>query len=332
MTVWRHIADLLAEGFPCALVTVAAAVGSTPREAGARMVVRDDGGFYGTIGGGALELQAIRWACEALQGNQLGLTLRSFSLGPDLGQCCGGRVEIAVEVLQMAQAAMATELAAHEADKGCFQTVAEVQSGQPLLRRIQLFDQAAVFDFQDGRYLREKFGVDRRDLYLFGAGHVGRALVLALAALPFRVYWIDQRENSFPAAVPSSVIKICSGSPPEILMKADTDAFVLVMTHSHSLDEEIIATALKIKDFPYIGLIGSATKRARFAKRLAQRGLSPQTILQMVCPIGNQGISSKLPSSIAAGVAVELLIADEVHRKNHSLNHMDIERSGVSGL
>ncbi|WP_417668558.1 xanthine dehydrogenase accessory protein XdhC [Roseibium sp.] len=311
MKVWRHLSDLLTTDGTCAMITVAGTAGSTPRETGARMVVRSDGGFYGTIGGGTLELQAIGWATSAIENGKAGWHLRTFSLGPDLGQCCGGRADVAVEVFTQTQSAMAAELAALEDQGRWFSTCAVVREGRPVQRSIGASEPSQAIELSADGILHEHFGEPRRELNLFGAGHVGRAVVLALAPLPFRINWIDNRTDAFPAAVPPNVTKIQTREPAQLAAGANEDSFVLVMTHSHALDEEIIASALLRQTIPYVGLIGSATKRKRFEKRLLARGIAQQAVSAMVCPVGTRQIVSKAPAAIAAGIAVELLIADQ---------------------
>jgi xanthine dehydrogenase accessory factor len=157
----------------------------------------------------------------------------------------------------------------------------------------------------------EQFGDSNRKLYLFGAGHVGRALILALAPLPFDVIWIDPREGAFPAAIPSNVVTIRSENPAAEVADAPSSSFALVMTHSHALDLEIIDAVLRSSRFAYAGLIGSATKRARFSKRLREAGVAESRIDGLVCPIGIPSIKSKHPAAIAAATAVQLLECDE---------------------
>jgi xanthine dehydrogenase accessory factor len=160
----------------------------------------------------------------------------------------------------------------------------------------------------------EQFGNGNRKLLLFGAGHVGRALVLALAPLPFDVTWIDPRDGAFPSVAPANVTPVQSAHPAAELAAAPLDSFVLVMTHDHGLDLEIVAAALGNPHVAFTGLIGSATKRARFAKRLREAGLADEKIGAMACPIGNTRIKSKHPAAIAAATAVQLLEQDELLR------------------
>ncbi len=146
-------------------------------------------------------------------------------------------------------------------------------------------------------------------VYLFGAGHVGRALALALAPLPFAVRWIDPRPEEFPKLVPANVAMIAAADPPAELGQAPDGALVVVMTHSHALDLAIVAEALTQGRFPYVGLIGSATKRARFVSQLRAAGLHEGNVARLICPIGVAGVEGKEPAVIAAATAAQLLMA-----------------------
>ncbi len=137
---------------------------------------------------------------------------------------------------------------------------------------------------------------------VFGAGHVGRALVGLLAALPCRVLWRDGRGGMFPHDLPVHVATSAGGIdtvPPR--------ASVLVMTHDHQVDFELTEAALRRSDLAFVGLIGSDTKRARFVSRLRRGGLSDAAISQLVCPVGLPGAGGKLPAEIAIAVAAQLL-------------------------
>ena len=108
-----------------------------------------------------------------------------------------------------------------------------------------------------------------------------------------------------------------SGEPdPEVVLAAASDgAFVLAMTHSHPLDLAVVAAALKPGRFPYVGVIGSATKRARFESQLRGAGHAEAAIAALVCPIGAiGGLRSKEPAAIAAMTCAEILVADEAVR------------------
>jgi xanthine dehydrogenase accessory factor len=243
---------------PAVLVSVDSIVGSTPREAGARMIVTAER-IYGTIGGGNLEHQACRIARDQLE---RGATdgLRRFPLGAGLGQCCGGLVNLMFERLG--------------ADS----------------------DWAGL--------AREP---DALELYLFGAGHVGSAVVRALRDLPVCIHWIDTRDGMLPPEPPAGVDAICTDTPEVEIDDAPASSYFLVMTHDHGLDQRLCEQILKRDDFGYFGLIGSRSKRRNFETRMRRRGIDAGKFARMTCPIGIGGISSKQPAQIAISVAAEIL-------------------------
>jgi xanthine dehydrogenase accessory factor len=312
MPVWLRLLEAIDRHGGASLVTVAATKGSAPREPGARMIINPDGTFTGTIGGGALEWQAIALAQSAMARPAGAAEMRRFALGPELGQCCGGQVDLLVETFSASDRPTIADLANREA-AGSFVTAGRLTAGG--IERQVIDDELAAgsASYRDG-LLREGFGDERRQLILFGAGHVGRALVLALAPLPFTVTWVDPRPDAFPTYVPVNVALSRVDDPESALASAPSDAFVLIMTHSHQLDLALVHAALAEARFPYVGLIGSKTKRARFEKRLAETGIPAARIRSLVCPIGVGGIKSKVPAVIAAATAAELLVRDEALR------------------
>ena len=309
MKIWHHILRTLEAGEPCALVSVHKVEGSAPREAGARLVLSARG-FHGTIGGGALEWRALAEAQKKLRGGR-SLTITSHALGPELGQCCGGRVELLTEIFDGTRLAEVSKLA--DAEKsGEFATQSRLCSDH--VRRSIVTDPVSASEA-----MIEQFGETERPLYLFGSGHVGRALVLALAPLPFAIRWIDTRPDGFPAAMPANAVPVATADPVAELTQAPEDAFLLVMTHSHALDLAIVERALRDDRFPYVGLIGSASKRARFLSRLRQAAIPDDRLAALKCPIGVPGITSKAPAVIAAATVAELLERDEMLRTRRNL-------------
>jgi xanthine dehydrogenase accessory factor len=148
----------------------------------------------------------------------------------------------------------------------------------------------------------------RFTLQLYGAGHVGRAIVQVLEGLPCRVHWIDERDSEFPATPSATHIERVCVEPVEAEVDiAPPGAFYLVLTHSHDLDMAITEAILRRGDFAFLGLIGSATKRARFLRRFEARGIPADTLARMTCPIGLPGIEGKEPAVIAVAVVAQLL-------------------------
>ncbi len=236
-------------GIPHVLVTVIEALGSTPREAGAKMVVRTDA-QSGSIGGGNLEYQATVIARRLLDGGQREPVTEKVLLGPDLGQCCGGGATLFFEPL-----------------------------GQPALT-----------------------------VALFGAGHVGQALVRVLEGTGVRVLWIDPRPEAFPTVLPPMVSAVIAADPGGEVAFLPRGAHALIMTHSHDLDFAILASILRRGGFASVGLIGSDTKWARFRRRLVDAGIPKETVESVICPIGIPGVGGKRPAEIAIATAARLLL------------------------
>ena len=312
MLAFRRLVEAIeAEGF-AALVTLARAEGSSPREAGARMVVRPSGGFNGTIGGGALEWAALEAAQTVLRQGRGPAASRSLALGPELAQCCGGRVEWRIETFDRRDLENLAALVAAEA-RGPATVRAAIGPGGRVTRSLEggrRGDGLTASLPEEGAWT-EPVGESARAVYLFGAGHVGRALALALAPLPFALRWIDSRREAFPTLAPANVALIHAAEPASELMSAPDGALIVVMTHSHALDLEIVAEALRAERFDYVGLIGSATKRARFLSQMRAAGLTKAALARLVCPIGLPGIDGKDPAVIAASTTAQLLMAGE---------------------
>jgi xanthine dehydrogenase accessory factor len=327
--LWPRVLEALDRHGRAAMVTVAATRGSSPREAGARLIVHPDGGFTGTIGGGTLEWRALALAQAALADRHAKLAqVRTFALGPQLGQCCGGSVDLVIELIDRSQREVVADFARRE-EAGRLVTISTVSAAGVDRQVADGDDMAPGSATLSGNLLREGFGEDRRPLILFGAGHVGRALVLALAPLPFAVTWVDPRPDAFPAFVPQNVSLRDFPDPADAFADAAAATFVLVMTHSHQLDLALVHAALGDDRFPYVGLIGSKSKRARFEHRLAEAGVARDRIAALVCPIGVAGIHSKMPAVIAAATTAELLVKDEALRAAAApVEHAPLKRAG----
>jgi xanthine dehydrogenase accessory factor len=162
-------------------------------------------------------------------------------------------------------------------------------------------------------------------IVLFGAGHVGHALVTLLGMLPCVVQWVDERDELFPDEVPANVQIEATDTPDTIVDHAPAGAYFLVMTHNHALDFSLAARITRRRDFTYFGMIGSKTKRVKFERRLIERDVDPERLVEMTCPIGVAGIVDKAPPSIAIAVAAELL-------KVRSRQAAGAAASRVSGL
>ena len=313
--VWARIRDTIDRHGIAGLVSVIDVDGSAPREAGARLVVQPDGGFFGTIGGGRLEFEAIAAARAALAKGRGRAEFRNWPLGPNLGQCCGGRVRTLTETFDAHDAATVRHFADAE-QSGAFVTMSRLGDDGRIARILAPHASAdaplslAVRGFEKTAF-REQFGETTTPVLLFGAGHVGRAVVLALAPLPFAVRWIDSRPDQFPHYVPPNVVTVRTDDAERELVEAPGDAMVVVMTHAHPLDFDITAAALRRRAFDFVGLIGSETKRGRFVTFARRMGVTNAELDRLTCPIGIPQIKGKEPAVIAASLAAQLLILTE---------------------
>jgi xanthine dehydrogenase accessory factor len=313
--VWARIRETIERHGAACLLSVVGAAGSVPRETGARIVLQPDGGFFGSIGGGRLEYEAIAAARAALKAGRGNAQFRDWPLGPNLGQCCGGMVKTLTETFDHNDLAAVRRL--EQAEKaGAFVTTSRLDDDGRIAR--VLTSRAAAGDDEEakpGRFAKtpftEHFGEATTPVLLFGAGHVGRAVVLALAPLPFTVRWIDSRPDQFPQYVPQNAVTVCTDAFEAELAEAPRDALIIVMTHSHPLDFEITVAALRRRTFDFVGLIGSETKRGRFTSFARQMGVAQSDIDRLVCPIGITEIKGKEPAVIAAALAAQLLMISE---------------------
>ena len=255
------------------LITIDRFEGSSPREVGAWMLVFAYE-VWGTVGGGNLEFQAIARGRELLSAQTVPATdeLHRYPLGPALGQCCGGVVHLRFAVIPIEDAIKRE--AAHA-------------------------------------YIQRASSQNGLKIALFGGGHVGKAIVNVLGALPCQVQWVDSRDEIFPNDVPANTQ--CEHSSPVQAAVQDLAAgsHLLIMSFSHAEDLDVVIAALQRQrtknDLGFIGLIGSKTKWATFRHRLEERGFTADEMARVTCPIGMDGVPGKEPEVIAVSVAAQLL-------------------------
>lgn len=251
---------------PAAIIAELTAVrGSSPREQGAFMLISPSA-TLGTIGGGALEYMVIDRSRQVLR-DGISSDLMDIPLGPEIGQCCGGRVEVALRPLRDG-AALVARLAARQAA--------------------------------------------RPHVYVFGAGHVGQALARALQPLPLNLHVIDTRAEEL-ALLPPEINARVVAMPEAVVRAAPAGSSFVILTHDHALDFLIAAEALARTDAPYVAMVGSKTKRARFASWYRDEVVGRDAALgRLVLPIGSrafpQGLGDKRPEVIAALAAAEIMV------------------------
>ncbi|MFV2034036.1 MAG: xanthine dehydrogenase accessory protein XdhC [Halocynthiibacter sp.] len=290
---------------PVCRVLVVATKGSAPRGAGTSMLVWN-GGQSGTIGGGALEFGAAGEALRSRSSHRLHVQ----PLGPALGQCCGGSVTLlwewfdidGLQGLDPAEGAYLRPVSPSAARRAPSALIARMTNGAT---------GPALFD----GWLGEAFGLARKPIWIYGAGHVGRAVAACLGPLPdFSVTLIDTSAARLPDPLPEGIIPAIAPDPARLVSHAPHDTHHLIMTYSHKLDLEICHQVLG-QEFASAGLIGSATKWVRFQTRLQRLGHGSAQIGRISCPIGDPRLG-KHPQEIAIGVARAFLSTQNRVAKN----------------
>ena len=340
MNEWiDELSDLTAANEAVVMITIAAIRGSAPREVGARMIVTATQSI-GTIGGGQLEYQCTRIAIGMLGGDEI-TSVRKFPLGAAMGQCCGGVVDVLFEPLstglpewlrdlrslhgQREKAALLTQIGG---DARFVVSAGRVFDGEPQSlpeavadHALGLLENGSPGERVDDWFVDTIIGTDF-NIAVFGAGHVGTAVVAALAQLDCNIRWIDSRRDIFRSA-PANVRSIESPEPSLEVAAMPVASFYLVMTHSHALDFDICDRILRRQDAQYCGLIGSRSKKRRFEKRYRQQGMPQEMFDALTCPIGVDGISGKKPAEIAVAAAAEVLRAYEHMSKSSARSYPD---------
>ena len=348
--------------FPFVLITVAHTVASAPRESGTKLLVSADK-TIGTIGGGNLEYTAIQKAREILSSTSSSehkQFVELYALGPMLEQCCGGVVFLHYELVREASASphifttpdiprVTVRRSGNEENANGDQQLMLVSAdeetgslgdltGHAVNKARDLLKQNSRSSFTVLESLENTKGVlpELSDVLLFdviipgdfhlvvyGAGHVGSAIVHIMAAKPAcKITWVDSRADLFPA-VTGAGVTINSDSPLNTVAGMPADSYFLVMTHDHGLDRDLCEAILKRDDFQFLGLIGSKTKLRRFTKYFRQSGFSEAQLANLTCPIGIDGIQSKEPSAIAVSVSAQLLQLEERRHKRELLSHTE---------
>lgn len=246
-----------------AIIKVEEARGSTPREKGTWMLVAPDKTF-GTIGGGQLEFLAIARARELIAQN-LAMGAMDIPLGPEIGQCCGGRVALDIHI-------------------------ASPEDRAALLQNAQAEEES------------------RPHVYLFGGGHVGKALAAALALLPLRAIVVETRQEMLEG-LPEGVEWRLSSIPETAIREAPAGSCFVVLTHEHALDFVLVAEALARDDAAYVGMIGSKTKKATFRSWYLKNGGDDERFRRLITPIGGSDVRDKRPAIIAAMTVAEIMRA-----------------------
>ena len=272
----------------------------------------DATGSLGSIGGGHLEWHASRAALELLSATDAPrVRIEELVLGPDLGQCCGGRVTLWLERLSRDDLPWLQQALTCLRDRGKVTIRTTIRGDRAWHQLCQPTPGANRLQMAAGTeptMLTETVERQRPTLWMFGAGHVGQALVRLLSPLSlFDMTWIDSRPELLPADLPETVTAVAVGAPARHAATAPAGTRYVVLTHDHALDYELCRLILARRDAAWLGLIGSASKAARFRSRLRRDGMDTDTVGGLTCPIGVPGVASKLPAAIAIAIAAQLL-------------------------
>lgn len=295
------------------MVTAVEVLGSAPCAPGAKLLVSHNG-ISGTVGGGNLEFTAIEQARRLAASDRCSL-LQSLPLGPVLSQCCGGRVTLLYERFEPEEAgqfARAAALGGHFSTR-IYPEAYLRQHSAVNFSNCALGQQTC--QLVDDHWI-EPVRQPRRQVVIFGGGHIGKALVQVLRQAPCDLLVVDPRAEvaedleSFVPVVPAA-------STDGIELWWRPSSIAVILTHSHELDYLWTREILCRGDAAWCGLIGSKTKRARFLRRLRADGVLEQRIAKLVCPIGLPGLNSKNPGVVAIATAAQLLplLADLSHAR-----------------
>ena len=308
------------------LVMITEDAGSTPRDAGAWILVNRET-TLGTLGGGQLEQIAEDAAKQLLDDPGCGRrsTLRCV-LGPDARQCCGGAVKLALEFLDANAAPWRNKAAGSiqsDTDDAVLFPTRDVSATPRVISASRSVSPASGVHLKSLRDPRPR-------LFLFGAGHVGRSLCTIASQLPLRLVALDSRDTMRTLVPRADNVTVANMTEPESCVGSiPRNAAVLVMTHSHELDYELCRALLRRNELAFVGLIGSHSKAARFRHRLRKDGVSPQATDRLTSPIGTCGPTSKEPGVIAFAALTEILtIFEELGTKNQA--DIDSQSDSVS--
>ena len=298
------------------LVMVIENAGSTPRDAGAWILVNRKA-TLGTLGGGQLEQIAEDAAKQLLDDPGCGRrSILRCVLGPDARQCCGGAVKLALEFLDANAAPWLNKAAGSiqsDTDDAVLFPTGDVSATPRVISASRSVSPASGVHLQSLRDPRPR-------LFVFGAGHVGRSLCTIASQLPLRLVALDSRDTMRTLVPHADNVTVTDMAEPEICVRSiPRNAAVLVMTHSHELDYELCHALLRRNELAFVGLIGSHSKAARFRHRLRKDGVSPQATDRLTSPIGTCGPTSKEPGVIAFAALTEILtIFEELGTKNRA--------------
>ena len=277
-----------------ARVVIISTKGSAPRKAHSQMIVTEKQ-VFGSIGGGQLEYK-ITSICQQrlLTIKKFEREVRSFALGPSLGQCCGGSVRALIEYFHLSD----------------LSKIEKLNQGEFLIHELNTnafpYEGSQLSSLDENKFFQEQAFEKNTNLYIWGAGHTGREIMSSTKSLPLNRYWIDIAKERFPETIDPDINMIWANDPTRLVKRFPSGGIHLILTHSHALDLALIQSLLKENNFYKLGLIGSITKKARFNSQLLKIGFTSDDIDKIVCPIGLPEIEGYEPFRIAISVAGQI--------------------------
>lgn len=318
---WKVIADYANSKSPFVLITVGNVKGSSPRETGAKILVNHEH-VIGTIGGGNLEFFAIARAKDMLtHANDNEISEHKTPLTPNYDQCCGGLVQLIFEKINPQTSTWLPALFENiSKDQTAWLVTDTIQKKRFIKTQLKIensltLNKASWTNKQN--QLIEPLQSDELSIVIFGAGHVGKAIVNQLQYLNTNITVVDSRPEHIPNSSPKNVEFIETNNWKSLLKTISKESYFLVVTHSHKLDYEITEEVLKQGEYRYLGLIGSKTKKVRFQRKLLANGITQSQLNTLTCPIGLPSIQGKTPEVIAASVVAQILEIDTQTIQSH---------------
>ncbi|MDR2745806.1 MAG: XdhC family protein [Treponema sp.] len=338
--MFKTILDRMSAGMDTMMVTVVADMGSSPRSAGAHMLVGGEGRIRGTIGGGTLEYRAVQLAREFLESRK-SLT-KTYRLRPngeeDLGMICGGDMELYFQYMKGGDeklAALMVDILAHlkkDEDTWLFTDLSSPTKWAMTVYAADTPPRGIELSKDDIKALARNKGVllktGGRCLYgepvnfagkvfIFGGGHVAQALVPVLSTLGFRCVIFDNRKEFADRELFPTAYDVIAGDYENIYESIETgpNDYVVIVTHAYDL---VVLRQVISRGHAYTGLIGSKGKVASVKQQLVAEGIPGETLDRLNAPIGLP-IHSETPEEIAISIAGEMIQRRAERRGSHGI-------------
>lgn len=317
LELWQFIASRLNEGESVMLLVVADSSGSSPGRAGYKMAVASNGGLFGSIGGGVMEVRLVEQAKAIL--SEPGAIATGFLTSTlteqvhqknapnSSGMLCSGRQTVILKRLtspdedtvnSVINALSQKQPIAFKISSLKFQIIETTRDNS---RRLFSKTSATEFVYQ------EKLGSANR-LFIIGGGHCALALSELMSRLDFHIQIFDDRPDLNTIAkneFADEVTIVDSYKTISEHIDSDERTYVAVMTLGYASDAVVIRQLIG-RDFNYFGVLGSKAKMATLMKELQVEGIDEQRLARIRTPIG-LAINSRTPEEIAISIAAEII-------------------------